>query len=114
MKHLRIKNLILVVALAVGLGITGIAATAQAAEWSVLSETACDHPAKKWIYYDKLISYDTRDLNIFTHTKYTLIIYKCGICQDFVTIQYEEDEPHDLVYNPSNDRYECTHCDFWE
>ena len=77
MKHLKIKNFILVTALAVGLGVTGIAATAQAAEGRGISEADCEHLIEYWM--DE-ISYDTRDLNRFTHTKYIVHLFRCEIC----------------------------------
>ena len=114
MKQLKIKKFILSAALAVGMGVTGIAATAQAAEWEGILTVVCDHPEDQWEYLLTLVSYDTEDKNIFTHTKYLMDIYRCE-CSYIISIERAvEEEPHDLVYNYSNDRFECTHCDYWE
>ena len=63
MKKLKIKQVILAAALAVGLGVTGAAETAQAAD-------QCEHPEEAWQYQVTLVSYDTRDNNRFTHRIY--------------------------------------------
>ena len=108
----KIRNLILSAAVAVGLGVTGIAATAQARG---VSEEGCDHPETSWKHRDTIISYDTRDNNRFTHTKYTMEIYECGICGSIITEeQVIEEEPHDLVFSSAANRWECTCCDYWE
>lgn len=110
MKKLKLKNMVLAAALAVGLGLTGIAATAQAAE-EVAPMAECDH---NWVYQFTLVSYDTRDVSNLCHTKYLMHIYRCSVCGSMDEIEEEVWEPHDLVYNYSNDRYECAHCDYWE
>lgn len=114
MKNLKIKSVVLAAALAVGLGVTGVAATAQAAEWGVLLEADCDHNLENW---KDEISYDTRDNNRFTHTKYTLHLYYCTKC-GYITNNGEEaeveEEPHDLVFSSTGNRWECTCCDYWE
>lgn len=108
----KIRNLILSAALAVGLGVTGIAATAQAR--GVLRD-ACNNHDKNGEAV--ATSYDTRDNNRFTHTKYTTRIPCCSICgfmfaEDAVV--EEEEEPHDLVFSSAANRWECTCCDYWE
>ncbi len=114
MKKLKIKNLVLAAALAVGLGVTGIAATAQAAEGKAITEADCEHLIEYW---KDEISYDTRDNNRFTHTKYIMHLFKCEIC-GYIPAEYavveEVQEPHELVYNYVENKYECAHCDYWE
>lgn len=114
MRKNRIKSLILTAAFAIGVGVTGIIATAQAAEERGVLKAGCSHPADKWNYVDAYISYDTRDNNRFTHTKYILVLYTCGTCGDFIEVKDEVQEEHDLVYNYIEDKYECSHCDYWE
>ncbi len=111
MKKLKIKQVILAAALAVGLGVTGAAETAQAAEGAA---DQCEHPEGDWVYQVTLVSYDTRGNNRFTHTKYTQEIYMCGICGYIINGDIVvEEESHALV-NSTGNRWECTHCDYWE
>lgn len=115
MKKLKLKNMVLAAALAVGLGMTGIAVTAQAAE-EVAPRTVYNHNHNK-DGESTAVSYDTRDVSIFYHTKYITHIPCCTICGYMFPEDAEVevvDEPHELVYNYSQDRYECIHCDFWE
>lgn len=114
MKKLKLKNMVLAAALAMGLGLTGIAATAQAAEEGAAPRTECEHPWDKWQYVDTFFSYDPEDISIFYHKVYIFILYTCGECGVFVYDEEEVMEPHNLVYNYLTDRYECTHCDYWE
>ena len=115
MKNLKIKSVVLAAALAVGLGVTGVAATTQAAEWGVLLEADCDEPEDKWDYQFTAVSYDTRDNNRFTHTKYTMEIYRCSVCGYIINgEEVIEEEPHDLVFSSTGNRWECTCCDYWE
>lgn len=111
MKKLKLKKVILAAALAVGLGVTGAAETAQAAE---IAADQCEHSEEDWVYQFTLVSYDTEDKNRFTHTKYSQDIYICGICGYIIDGEVvTEEEPHDLV-NSTGNRWECTHCDYWE
>ncbi len=111
MKKLKIKQVILAAALAVGLGVTGAAETAQAAEGAA---DQCEHPEEAWQYQVTLVSYDTRDNNRFTHTKYTQDIYRCAICGDILMDEkVDEQEPHDLV-NSTGNIWSCRHCDYCE
>lgn len=114
MKISKIKNVVLAAALAVGLGVTGISATAQAAERRGVMETNCEHPEEKWTLFYSVASYDTQDNNRFTHTKYITYIYRCEICASINEKGDEVQEPHDLVYNYVERKFECSHCDYWE
>lgn len=113
MKNLKIKNLILAAALAVGLGVTGIAATAQAAEERVLLEADCGHSEDAQTHIYTVYSYDTQDNNRFTHTKHMMYIYRCDICGSLSEETEDIEEPHELV-NRSGNIWECVHCDYWE
>ena len=57
MRKNRIKSLILTAAFAIGVGVTGITATAQAAEERGVLKAACDHFMVHW---KDEVSYDTR------------------------------------------------------
>lgn len=117
MKKLKIKNLVLAAALAVGLGVTGISATAQAAEEGIATRTVYSHEHNK-NGESIAISYDPEDVSNFYHIKYVLRIPCCTICgQMFPEDAGEVEtvyEPHELVYNYLEDKYECIHCDYWE
>lgn len=108
------KAKLMALVLAAGLGITGIAATAQAAEAKALN--TCAHTGQIAVFTEILEAVSWGE-DHYVERKYT---YYCSVCESEISIDYDATyEPHDyeqIYFENGSVMSYCTVCDvryFW-